>query len=60
MRIQSIWPFVLFCCEKDEKVSIENYLKALKEFKKKYGGTIISQESLREAKKYYEKLLEDM
>ncbi len=57
VRLQSIWPFVLFLCEKDEKVDIEDFLKALKKFKKKHGDKLISQESLKEAREYYEGLL---
>ena len=60
MYIQSIFPFVIFHFEKDEKILVENCIKALGECEKKYGDKLFNKATLEDARKHYEKLAKEL
>jgi len=59
MKVQSIFPFIIFHVEKDEEITMEKCIATLKSFKKQYKEKGLSKKSLRNAIEYYEKLIKE-
>lgn len=57
MRVQSVFPFIIFHVENDEKITMDKYIATLKSFKKQHKKKGLSKKSLRDAIEYYEKLV---